>query len=406
MAQFQYRAVTAEGEERSGALEAADQTLAVQQLQRGGLIPISVEEAGSGTGFASLLQLKLTLGASSQRQVLQFSLDLATLMRAGVTLDRALDIMRRVTGDEQSLALLGRIQDGVRKGQALSAVLKEQGGRFSRFYISMVHAAEMSGNLADGLGDLALYLERSRELREKTLSALLYPLILLCVAGLSLLVILTYVIPQFQQLFDDMGKALPLSTQIVIGLAELVRDGGPWVLLLLILFALWFRRRLQNAQVRLRWDAWLLRLPLAGSLLQRLDTARFSRSLGTLVRGGVPLLTALQIARETLSNSMMVQGADTAAVSLKEGRRLAEPLQATGVFPTLALQMIQVGEETGQLDDMLLKVADVYDREVANALQRMLTILEPVLIVGLGLMIAGIILSILVAIMSINELPL
>jgi general secretion pathway protein F len=203
-----------------------------------------------------------------------------------------------------------------------------------------------------------------------------------------------------------MGKALPLSTQIVIGLAELVRDGGPWVLLLLILFALWFRRRLQNAQVRLRWDAWLLRLPLAGSLLQRLDTARFSRSLGTLVRGGVPLLTALQIARETLSNSMMVQGADTAAVSLKEGRRLAEPLQATGVFPTLALQMIQVGEETGQLDDMLLKVADVYDREVANALQRMLTILEPVLIVGLGLMIAGIILSILVAIMSINELPL
>ncbi|UTW12179.1 type II secretion system F family protein [Marinobacterium rhizophilum] len=406
MPQFQYRVVTAEGEERSGVLEAADQALAVQQLQRGGLIPISVEEAGAAAGLASLLQLKLTLGASSQRQVLQFSLDLATLMRAGVTLDRALDIMRRVAGDGQSLDMLGRIQDGVRKGQSLSSVLKEQDGRFSRFYISMVHAAEMSGSLADGLGDLALYLERSRELREKTLSALLYPLILLCVAGISLLVILTYVIPQFQQLFDDMGKALPLSTQVVIGVAELVRDGGPWVLLLLILFGLWFRRHLRNAEVRLGWDAWLLRLPLLGSLLQRLDTARFSRSLGTLVRGGVPLLNALQIARETLSNRMMVQGADTAAVSLKEGRRLAEPLQATGVFPTLALQMIQVGEETGQLDDMLLKVADVYDREVANALQRMLTILEPVLIVGLGLMIAGIILSILVAIMSINELPL
>lgn len=405
MAQFQYRAVTPEGEQRSGALEAGDQSLAVQQLQRLGLIPISVEEGGA-TGVQNMLQLKLTLGGSSHRQVQQFTQDLATLMRAGVSLDRALEIMRRVAGDRESQSLLGRIQEGVRKGQSLSAVLKEQGGDFSRFYISMVHAAEMSGSLGDGLTDLAFYMERSRELREKTLSALLYPLILLTVAGLSLLIILTYVVPQFQQLFEDMGRALPLSTRIVIGIAEFIRDLGPWVLLLLILGALWFRRRLKDPAVRLRRDAWLLRLPLAGSLMQRLDTARFSRSLGTLVRGGVPLLTALQIARDTLTNQMMAQGADTAAASLKEGRRLAEPLQATGVFPTLALQMIQVGEETGQLDDMLLKVADVYDREVSNAVQRMLTILEPVLIVGLGLMIAGIILSILVAIMSINDLPI
>ncbi|GGO80161.1 type II secretion system protein GspF [Marinobacterium nitratireducens] len=405
MPQFQYRAVTPEGEERSGALEAGDQGAAVLQLQRSGLIPISVEEGGAA-GLPNLLQLKLQLGGASQRRVLQFTLDLATLMRAGVSLDRALEIMRRVAGDEGSQSMLAHIQEGVRKGQALSAVLKEQGGDFSRFYISMVHAAEMSGSLGDGLTDLAHYMERSRELREKTLSALLYPLILLVVAGLSLLIILTYVVPQFQQLFDDMGRALPLSTSIVIGIAEFIRDVGPWLLLAVIVAALWFRRRLQDPEVRLRWDAWLLRLPLAGGLLQRLDTARFSRSLGTLVRGGVPLLTALQIARETLVNQTMAEGADTAAASLKEGRRLAEPLQATGVFPTLALQMIQVGEETGQLDEMLLKVADVYDREVANAVQRMLTILEPVLIVGLGLMIAGIILSILVAIMSINELPI
>ncbi|MFC6669232.1 type II secretion system F family protein [Marinobacterium aestuariivivens] len=405
MPQFQYRAVTPEGEQRSGAVEAGDQALAVQQLQRSGLIPISVEE-GSGAGLQNLLQLKLSLGGSSQKRVLQFTLDLATLMRAGVSLDRALEIMRRVAGDAETRALLENVQEGVRKGQSLSAVLKEQGGQFSRFYISMVHAAELSGSLGEGLTDLAFYMERSRELREKTLSALLYPLILLIVAGLSLLIILTYVVPQFQQLFDDMGRALPLSTSIVIGIAEFIRDLGPWILLLLILAALVFRRRLQDPDARLRWDARVLRLPLAGSLLQRLDTARFSRSLGTLVRGGVPLLTALQIARDTLVNQAMAEGADTAAVSLKEGRRLAEPLQATGVFPVLALQMIQVGEETGQLDEMLLKVADVYDREVANAVQRMLTILEPVLIVGLGLMIAGIILSILVAIMSINELPI
>ncbi|NVK40236.1 MAG: type II secretion system F family protein [Oceanospirillaceae bacterium] len=405
MPQFQYRAVTPEGEERSGAVDAGDQGAAVQQLQRSGLIPISVEE-GSVGGLQNLLQLKLELGGQTQKRVLQFTMDLATLMRAGVTLDRALEIMRRVASDDGSQSMLAQIQEGVRKGLSLSAVLKEQGKGFSRFYISMVHAAEMSGNLGDGLTDLAFYMERSRELREKTLSALLYPLILLIVAGLSLLIILTYVVPQFQQLFDDMGRALPLSTSIVIGIAEFIRDFGPWVLLALIVGALWFRRRLQDPDVRLRWDAWLLRLPLAGGLLQRLDTARFSRSLGTLVRGGVPLLTALQIARDTLVNQTMAEGADTAAVSLKEGRRLAEPLQATGVFPTLALQMIQVGEETGRLDEMLLKIADVYDKEVANAVQRMLTILEPVLIVGLGLLIAGIIMSILVAIMSINELPL
>lgn len=405
MPQFIYRAVTQEGEELKGELEARDSQGVVRQLQGKGLIPLLVEPAGAGSGLASFLKLERG-GKSRQQRVLQFTQDLAELMRAGLSLDRALQIISRVSEDEEQKALLKRIEEGVQRGRSLSRALKEQDGLFSSFYISMIHAAETAGSLAEGLQDMAFYLERSRALREKVLSALLYPMILLFVAILSLVVILTYVIPQFEQLFADMGEALPLPTRVVMAVADFVRVFGPWILIVLILAGLMFRQRLKQADVRLRWDRLLLRLPLIGGLNQRMETARFSRSLGTLLHGGVPMVNALQIARGTLANQHLAALVAQVTDGVREGRRLGEPLQATGEFPPLAIQMIQVGEETGQLDEMLLKVAELYDREVGLNIQRMLTILEPLLIVGLGMLIAGIIMSILVAIMSINELPL
>jgi general secretion pathway protein F len=270
----------------------------------------------------------------------------------------------------------------------------------------MVQASEVGGDLAAGLANLAYYLERSKSLRDRLVSALIYPVILLLVSVSSLLVILTYVIPQFRQLFDDMGAALPLSTQIVIGVAELLRSAAGWMVLAVIAAVWLWRRLLKQPAYRLQWDRLMLRLPLFGALRQRIETARFARSMGTLLTGGVALLQALSIARQTLSNQLMVEQVGIATESLKQGRQLAAPLLAAGVFPVLALQMIQVGEETGHLDEMLLKVADTYDREVEVSIQRLLAVLEPALIVGLGLLIAGIILSVLVAIMSITEIPI
>ncbi|WP_370278872.1 type II secretion system F family protein [Pontibacterium sp.] len=403
---YQYRAVTAEGESRSGALEGTDEQSVVHQLQGKGLIPISIEMGESGFSIADLLNTKVGRRGLSDARLLIFTQQLSALMQAGIALDRALDIMYEVSDDPQLLELVQPIQDGVRRGLPLSRVLADIPDTFSHFYVSMVQAAEVSGDLGSGLDQLSIYLERSKELRDRVLSALIYPIILVIVAAVCLLIILTYVVPQFQTLFADMGQALPLSTAIVITAAEGIRDYFHWGLLILIAALLYWRHLLSKPDTRLWWDRKRLSMPLIGAVSQRVDTARFSRSLGTLVQGGVPLLSALGIARETIANTCMARAVDEATKSLKEGKHLAGPLQATGLFPSLALQMIQVGEETGQLESMLLKVADVYDREVSTAIQRALSILTPVLIVGLGILIAGIIMSILVAIMSINDIPI
>lgn len=401
MATYLYKAVTGEGEEREGELDAASPQAVVRQLQQSGLIPLAVDPVSRAGALRSLVGRR-----QGGLQVQQFSRELAELMHAGIALDRALQIMLKATEDEAQQALLKRIQDSVQRGQPLSAALQQQDGLFSPFYLSMIQAAESAGNLTEGLSDAAAYLERSRELREKLLSALIYPVILFVVALLSLTIILVYVIPQFEQLFADMGEALPFATRVVIGTADAVRTGGPWALLLGVLGYLLFKRQLRQAEFRLGWHTQLLRWPLLGGLLQRIETARFSRSLGTLLRGGVTLVSALQLARGTLSNAAFSTAIEEVTEQVREGRRLGDQLQQVRLFPVLAIQMIQVGEETGQLDNTLLKVADRYDREVSLSIQRMLTLLEPILIVGLGILIAGIIMSILVAIMSINQLPL
>ncbi|WP_375056553.1 type II secretion system F family protein [Zobellella sp. DQSA1] len=406
MALFYFKAVSQSGEVQEGRLEGSDQQSIVLQLQQRGLIPLSVEPADGRGPATSGLGLRTGRKRVGERQIQVLTQDLAALLKAGVPLERAFGIMIQVRSHADDIRLLGQIREGIQRGQPLSAVLAEQDAAFSPFYLNMIRAAEISGNLEQGLSDLAIYMERSRQLREKAMSALIYPIILLLVSAVSLLIILTYVIPQFQQLFADMGQAMPFSTRVVIGTAEFLRDMGLWLLLLILLGLIYGRRQLAQPGKRLAWDRFVLRLPLAGELIRRLEVARFSRSLGTLMKGGVPLLSALTIARDTLGNQLLANTLSEAAGSLKEGRRLAEPLQASGQFPPLAIQMIRVGEETGQLEDMLLKVADTYDREVENAIQRLLTILEPVLIVGLGVIIAGIIISILVAILGISELPI
>ena len=217
---------------------------------------------------------------------------------------------------------------------------------------------------------------------------------------------LCVVVPQFSQMFEESGKALPMPTQVVIAAGDAVRHYW-WAMVLVVVGVFsWFSRQMRVPASRLRWDRRLLDLPLVGDLIGKLEVARFSRTLGTLIGNGVTLLAALSIVKETLSNTVMSQGLTEVAAQLKEGKGLGKPLFETGLFPKLAVHLVMVGEETGKLQEMLIRVADIYDREVQTAVKRLLALMEPVLILGLGLVIGGIIMSILVAILSVNDLAM
>jgi general secretion pathway protein F len=402
---FRYKATSMDGELVEGQMEEPDRETVIARIQASGRIPIQAEPVGSllpSLGRMPRLRRRSRVG---QRDLVALTRELSSLLHAGLPLDRALQIMHDVSTDKRMRGLIGRIGDGLREGDSLSESIEAQRDVFSAFYVSMVRAAEASGELGPGLARLGEYLERSRALREKAYSAMIYPALLVAVAAVSLGVILAFVVPKITVLFADLGAALPFSTRVVIGSADLVR--GYWWLLPIVILALatYVRRLRSRPASRLRWDRRLLRLPLAGSLLLRMETARLTRSLGTLLANGLPLLRALAISRETLSNRYLAEVVGQAGDMLKEGGGFADTLMSRDVFPRLAVQMIKVGEETGRLEEMLLEVADVYDRETSTAIQRLLSILEPVLIVGLGIVIGGIIMSILVAIVSVNDLP-
>ena len=404
MPRYRYEAVDASGEVVRDELDAATLDAAIVRLRDQGLLPLAVNEAKSGFlrgGFGQPLFSKRR--ALSRKTIALLTQQLASLLHAGMPLDRALTILIGVTEDEQAKPVLERVQEKVRGGSSLADALEVQ-GVFSRFYLNMIRAGEAGGALDVVLKRLTEFLERSQALRETVTSALIYPIILLSVSALSVIILLTFVVPQFQRLFADAGKALPLATQIVIAVGDGFRYYW-WVgAILVVLLSAVARRQLGQPESRARWDDRFLRLPLFGDLIAKVETARLSRTLGTLLGNGVSMLNALTIVRETLSNQVLAGALGEVAEHVKTGRGLADPLLEAGRFPKLAVQMIRVGEETGQLQEMLLQVADTYDGEVQTAVKRMLTLLEPALILGLGVIIAGIIMSILVAILSLNDL--
>lgn len=404
MPRFSYKAIKRDGEVQEGEMEAADEAALVRRLQEDGLIPVRTGRAGAGLGGLGRIGRGRRETRLGQQEVALFTRELATLLEAGMPLDRSLQILLELAEGTRTGPLVERVLEEVRGGAALSAALEAQGGVFSRLYVNMVRAGEAGGALQGVLARLADHMERSQELRDSIKSALVYPTILLVVAALSVALLLAFVVPQFAQLFADMGEALPMPTRVVIAAGDLVRDYW-WALLLGILAVLTLGRYwLEQPAVRRRWDRRVLRLPLVGDLVTKVQTAHFSRTLATLMENGVPLLSAVGLVREVLTNSRVAESLDAAGEELKRGRGLAEPLTEEAVFPRLALQMLKVGEESGRLEEMLERIANIYDREVRSTVQRLLTLLEPILIVGLGVIVAGIIMSILVAILSVNQM--
>lgn len=401
MPRFSYKAVRYDGETVEGEIEAEDENAVVQRLQSDGLIPLQARRAG---GLRDQL-LRSRVRDLTQNEIGVITRELATLLEAGLTLDRSLQILIDLTDEERITKVLENLQEAVRGGATFSSAL-EDSGQFPRLYINMVRAGEAGGALDAVLARLADYLERAAELKETITSALVYPIILLVVAGLSVILLLVFVVPQFAVLFEDMGAALPLPTQIVMFFGEAFREYWWAMLVVVALIALLIERQMQRPEVRSVFDRRVLRLPLFGDLVWKMETARLCRTLSTLLNNGLPLLNALNLAKEVVGNTRLSGLLEEAADDLKHGKGIAEPAARREILPQMALQMIRVGEESGSLEAMLGKVADIYDKETQSSVKRMLTLLEPALIIGLGLVVAGIIISIIVPILGANELLL
>ncbi|NLU11731.1 MAG: type II secretion system F family protein [Gammaproteobacteria bacterium] len=401
MAFFKYRAVNTSGKVVDGVMELASAEQVVEALGRDGLMAMEVTETRKPA--AQGVKKKRSRKKSNERdRVLHFTRELAVMLSSGLPLDRSLSVLEGLS-DEAAVELIQHIRNEVRKAKSLGEAFAGR-AEFSPFYINMIRAGEASGTLEASLTRMSEYLERAKALRKMIGSALTYPLILLSVAVLSLVFLLAYVVPSFADLFTDMGGQLPAPTRIVMGMGDFM---ARWWWLVIGCFAglFYFAKHLfKQEDFREKFDQRVLSWPLAGDLVRNLEITRFSRTLGVLLQGGVPLVAGLAIARETVSNRTLRKELDTAVGALKEGKSLSASLLAGQQFPDLALHMLQVGEETGQLEQMLLKVANLYEDEVGTVTQRLLALLEPVLILSLGVLIAGIIVSILLGILGVNEL--
>ena len=408
---FRYKAVNASGAIAVGELDAANESEIVERLRDQGLMPTQVARAAAGasqnataTGARGTRRRWFAARKVGRDQLLAITRELATLLRAGLPLDRALEILIGLADTPPVVALMQGIRDDVRGGKSLSQAVDARRDVFSRFYVNIIRAGEAGGALGTVLTRLADTMERNKELRESVISALIYPTILIGVAMLSLMLILAYVVPQFEQTFAQAGRALPLPTQVVIFVGTGVKQWWWAIAAIAVLWFLWMKRRLRNPIVRTRWDARLLRWPLIGDVVTKVETARFSRTLATLLANGVTLLNGLAIVRDTVANTVLSTALDGVIARLREGKGFARPLMETGLYPKLAVQMVLVGEESGRLEEMLNRVAEIYDREVAMAIKRFLAVLEPVMILSLAVLIGGIVLSILWGVMGMSEL--
>lgn len=400
MSLFRYKALSADGEVLEGEMEAADEASVVARLQQRGHLPVRAEPA-AGKSRQSRRGFSFTRSAVRLDIVTR---ELSRLMSAGIPLEGAMQILVEIAENKDTARLLSQILNAIRSGSSFADALGEAGPPFDRLFVGMVRAGEAGGTLPEVLQQLSDYMARMRELRASVTAALIYPCILLAVSVTSLIVLLTYVVPQFEDLFSGSEVALPASTQMVFALAHWLSDDW-WIVLLAVLVALLILQRLRAwPRTRLRIDRMLLALPVLGTLLAQIEVARLCRTLGTLIGNGVPVLNALTIVEEVLANMAIRNVVREASNSLKSGSGLAAPLAAGHCIPSLAVHMIRVGEETGRLDTMLNDVATLYDEEIRQRLRRLLALLEPILILGLGALVGAIIVSILAAILSLNQL--
>jgi general secretion pathway protein F len=402
---FIYRAADRRGQTVDGVMEAPDARAVVERLHREAYFPIRVAPHGERTSW-----LSISIGGSgriSQRDLMAFTQQLATLFEAGLPLDRALTILEELATNPRLKALVTDLLHSVRGGASLSDAMTRHHPRpFTRLYINMVRAGEKGGVLELSLRRLAEFLEARAQFRDAITSALAYPIVITTVGAGAIVFLMTFVIPRFATIFADLGQAIPLPTQILLTLSALVQ-GYWWALVGIVLAAvIGWRVWTSTPEGRLQWDQAVLDMPIVGGLTMKVETARFARTLGTMLKSGVPVLGAMAVVGDMMSNLAVGRAIERVSEGVKRGGTLAAGMADYGRFPRLAVHMVRVGEETGRMEDMLLKVADTFETDVRVELKRVIGLLEPAIILGMGVLVAFIVVAMLLAIFSINEIPL
>ncbi|MFA5338957.1 MAG: type II secretion system F family protein [Candidatus Omnitrophota bacterium] len=406
MAIFNYVAIDKDGKEIKGRLEVNSNDEVVTQLRQKGLYPVSVSEEKSKTPAAGAAKdlregpapankgsiLNLSLGGVSQKQVTVFTRQLATLIGSGLPLVRALYVLERQEKGALKTTIRG-LAEQVEGGSSFSEALSKYPKAFPPLYVNTVKAGETGGVLEVVLTRLAEFAEKSQKLNSRIKAALIYPALVLTLALSVLFFLITFIVPKFMQIFKEMNVELPGPTKVLLFVSSLMKDRW-FVGLGIIIFVIVVYTILSRvAATRLVIDRIKLELPVMGPLIRRIAIARFSRTLGTLLSSGVPILQSLMVAKDTTGNEVMARSIVHVHDSVREGETVAKPLLKAGLFPAMAVNMISVGEETGALDQMLLKIADVYDEEVDVTVTGLMSLLEPFLIIGMGLIVGFIVVS-------------
>ncbi|MBT5027540.1 MAG: type II secretion system F family protein [Nitrospinaceae bacterium] len=403
---YSYKATDKSGKFVEGDVTAPDYNAAVQQIRQLNYFPVKVAEAKSSARISAGLKLSLPNWGSkvSTKDLMTLTQQLSTLVDSGLTLDEGLSTLVKLAETEEIRSILADIRKQVHAGSSFADALEKHPDVFSNLYVNMIRAGEAGGIVSEALDRLAIFLEKSVELKANIQSAMVYPAILSLVGGSAVIILITFVVPQFSKLFEDMGAALPLPTQIMLGLSSLIINYWPLLILGTLGSVGAFTFYIKTDKGRYWWDSLLLKLPLFGSLIQKVEVSRFSLTMATLLKSGVPILQAMKIVQSILINRVISDAIGNINQSLKRGKGLSGPLEEAGVFPPMAVHMITVGETSGALDEMLTKVSQTYDKEVAQAIKQVISLIEPFMILFMALIIGFIVVSMLLAIFSANDI--
>jgi len=401
MPSFQYKARTRTGELIAGSVEATDRRLALAELGRLGYFPLSVDAVAERQSFQA--QVRGFRSGLSRRDVMMMTQQLASLLRSGMALTQALDVLGRRAQRPAARTVLVGLYNDVLQGSSLSEAMARHPKVFPGFYVNLIKAGEASGGLEGVLDRLRQHYERVGGVREKIVGALLYPLIVV-VAGIGTMIFfMTFMVPRFAQMFKEMRRTMPLPTRILIGTSDAVSAYWWVAVVVAVLAVIWYRRTSKTPGGRLMLDRWKLRLPIIGAIVKAGAFAQFARTLATLLENGVPVLTALQIVEGTMTNRVIANELKEARTRVTDGTSITQPLAKGKVFPPLLLDMLAVGEESGEVVPALTNIADTYEQELEHRLRVFTTLLEPIIILGMALVVGSVVVSILLAVFDLTS---